>query len=105
MTKPMSMLEAAAIYDTAVIDLQQPLILQKEGQPLAVIVSFGEYQRLRALAADEVQRRQAGWQTLTALLADVQQRPTTYTPEQIEAEIGAARAEVRKTRHDRHRRD
>ena len=26
-----------------------------------------------------------------------------YTPEQIEAEIGAARAEVRKARHDRRR--
>lgn len=94
MTEPKSILEAAAVYDTAVIDLQQPLILQQEGQPLAVIVSFGEYQRLRALAADEVQRRQAGWQTLAALLADIQQRPTTYTTEQIEAEIGAARAEV-----------
>jgi len=75
--------------------LQQPLILQQEGQPLAVMVSFEEYQRLRALAADEAQRRLAGWRTLEELLEDVHRRPSDYTPEQIEAEIGAARAEVR----------
>lgn len=105
MAKPLSISEAAAVYGTAIIDLQQPLILQQEGQPLAVIVPFDEYQRLRALATDEVQRRQAGWQTLAALLADIQRRPTPYTPEEIEAEIGAARTEVKKARHDSHRRD
>ena len=103
MTKALSISEAAVAYGTAVADLQQPLILQQEGQPLAVMVSFEEYQRLRALAADEAQRRLAGWRTLEALLEDVHQRPSDYTSEQIEAEIGAARAEVRKARHDRRR--
>jgi hypothetical protein len=31
----------------------------------------------------------------------VHQRASDYTPEQIEAEIGAAQAEVKKARHDR----
>jgi PHD/YefM family antitoxin component YafN of YafNO toxin-antitoxin module len=96
MTRQLTVSEAAIAYGTAVADLQHPIILQQEGQPLAVIVAFEEYQHLRALAADETQRRQAGWRALETLLADVHQRPSDYTPEQIEAEIGAARAEVRK---------
>jgi hypothetical protein len=101
MTKLLSVSEAAAVYGTAVADLQHPIILQQEGQPLAVIVAFDEYQHLRALAVDEAQRRQTGWQALEALLLDVHQRPSGLIPEQIEAEIGAARAEVKQARHDR----
>lgn len=101
MTKPLSVSEAASAYGTAVADLQHPIILQQEGQPLAVIVAFDEYQHLRALAVDEAQRQQAGWQALEALLRDVHQRPSDATSEQIEAEIGTARAEVKKARRDR----
>jgi PHD/YefM family antitoxin component YafN of YafNO toxin-antitoxin module len=92
--KTMSIAEAIAAYGIAVADLQQPLILQQEGRPFAVLVSFEEYQHWQALALDEAQRRQAGWQTLESLLADVHQRPSDYTPEQIEAEIGLARTEL-----------
>ena len=101
MTRPRSVSEAAAVYGTAVADLQHPIILQQEGHPLAVIVAFDEYQYLRALAADEAQRRQAGWQSLEALLKDVHQRPSDCAPEQIEAEIGLARTEMKQARHDR----
>ena len=101
MTKSLSVSEAAAVYGTAVADLQHPIILQQEGQPLAVIVAFDEYQHLRALAVDESQRQQAGWQSLEALLKDVHQRPSDCTPEQIEAEIGLARTEVKQARRDR----
>jgi hypothetical protein len=59
MEKSSSVSEAAAIYGTAVADLRQPLILQQANQPWVVIVPFEEYQHLRALADDEVQRRQA----------------------------------------------
>ena len=101
MEKPLSVSEAAAVYGTAVADLQHPIILQQEGQPPAVIVAFDEYQHLRALAVDEAQRQQAGWLALEMLLKDVQGRVSDCTPEQIEAEIGMARAEVKKARHDR----
>lgn len=101
MTKLLSVSEAATVYGTAVADLQHPIILQQEGQPLAVIVAFEEYQHLRALAADEAQRRQSGWQSLETLLGDVHQRPSDYTPDQIEVEIGLARAEVKKASYDR----
>lgn len=103
MAETLSILEASVAYGTAVADLQQPLILQQAGQPLAVLVSFKEYQHWRALAADEVQRRLAGWKAIEALLEEVHRRPSDYTAEQIEVEIGVARDEVRKARHDRRR--
>ena len=101
MTKSLSVAEAAAAYGTAVADLQHPIILQQEGQPLAVIVAFDEYQHLRALAVDEAQRQQAGWPAIETLLKNMQQRTSDYAPEQIEAEIGTAYAEVKQARHDR----
>ena len=101
MTEPLSVSDAAAIYGTAVADLQHPIILQQEGQPLAVIVAFDEYQYLRALAVDEAQRHQAGWLALDILLQDMHERGSHYTSVEIEAEISAAQAEVKKARHDR----
>jgi len=101
MAETLTIAEAAVAYGTAVADLQQPLILQQEGQPLAVMVSFEEYQHWRALAADAAQRRLAGWRSLEVLLKEMHRRPSDYTAEQIEKEIGAARAEVREARHDR----
>ena len=98
MTDKSSLAEAAAAYGTAVADLQQPLILQQQGRPVAVVVSFEEYQYWRALAADETQRQLAGWRSLEELLSEVHRRSSDSTAEQIEDEIGAARAEVRETR-------
>ena len=89
--------EAAVQYGSAITDLQKPLILEREGQPLAVILSFEEYQRLHAVRVDEMQRQQKAWLELEKLLARVHDRPIEYTPEQIEAEITVARAEVRET--------
>ncbi len=91
--------EAAVQYGSAITDLQKPLILEREGQPLAVILSFEEYQRLHAVRVDEAQRQQKAWLDLEKLLAKIHGRPTEYTPGQIEAEITAARAEVREMRH------
>ncbi len=101
MSNHLSVAEAAAVYGTAVADLQRPLILQQEGQPVAVMVSFEEYQHWRALAADEAQRRLAGWRSLDALLKEIHRRPSDLTAEQIEQEISAARAEVKEARRDR----
>ena len=96
MSKHKSISEASPGYKTAEADIQNPVILHHEGQPLAVVISYDEYQRLRILIADEEQRRQAGWAALEVLLKYVHQRPSDYTAEQIEAEIGIARVEVKK---------
>lgn len=101
MAKTLSIAEATAAYGTAVADLQQPLILQQEGQPLAVMVSFEDYQHWRALAADEAQRHLAGWRSLDTLLTEIHVRPSDFTAEQIEQEISAARAEVKEARRGR----
>lgn len=101
--KTLSIAEAAVAYGTAVADLQQPLILQQDGHPLAVLVSFEEYQHWQTLAQDEAQRRHAGWQTLESLLEDIHHRPSDYTSEQIETEIRIARTEVKQARNE-HRR-
>ena len=61
-----------------------------------MIVAFDEYQPLLALAVDEAQSQQAGWLALEMLLKDVQGRVSDCTPEQIEAEIGMARAALKK---------
>lgn len=53
------------------------------------------------MTVDEAQRHQAGWLTLETLLEEVHGRASDSTPEQIEAEISAARTEVKKARYDR----
>jgi PHD/YefM family antitoxin component YafN of YafNO toxin-antitoxin module len=96
--------EAAAAYGAAVADLQQPVVLERDGHPMAVIISFEEYQRLRRIMFEEEQRLRAAWLDLEKLLSAVHARPTIYAPEEIETEITAARDEVRKERRDRRRR-
>jgi len=101
MAEPQQIAEIAISYGTAVADLQRPLILEHDGQPLAVLISFEEYRRLRALESAEEQRQQMGWIELGKFLAEIHSRPTEYTPEQIEAEITAAVTEVRERRRAR----
>jgi hypothetical protein len=53
------------------------------------------------MASTEHQRRQAAWARLNALLEEVHSRPTDLTPEEIEAEITAAREEAKEIRRAR----
>jgi PHD/YefM family antitoxin component YafN of YafNO toxin-antitoxin module len=95
MSDELKIAEAAVKYGAAVADLQAPLILEQEGRPLAVVIAFEEYQRLRRLETEKADHQRRAWLELDALLAQVHSRPTEYSPEQIEAEITAARAEVK----------
>ncbi|HNS52787.1 MAG TPA: hypothetical protein PKO09_16600 [Anaerolineae bacterium] len=90
--------EAVAAYGMAVADLGRPVILEQEGQPVAVVLSFEEYQKLRTLLQDDELRRQRGWASLELLLAEIHQRPTPFSSAEIESEITAAREEVRTQR-------
>jgi hypothetical protein len=65
---------------------------------VAVLLSFQEYERLRSLERETQQQRQKAWLELEAMMVATHNRPTDMTPEQIEAEIGEARAEVRSKR-------
>jgi PHD/YefM family antitoxin component YafN of YafNO toxin-antitoxin module len=53
--------EALAAYGAVAADLKAPVILERDGQPVAVVLSFEEYRRLRDIATTEDQRRQAWW--------------------------------------------
>ncbi|HID86102.1 MAG TPA: hypothetical protein EYP55_01840 [Anaerolineae bacterium] len=93
--------EAQVAYGAAPTDLVEPIILERDGQPVFAVLPFEEYRRLRDMAITENQRRQAAWAKLNALLEEVHSRPTDLAPEEIEAEITAAREEVKEMRRAR----
>ncbi len=101
MTDANRIAEASVVYGSAVANLQRPLILEREGQPLVVLISFEDYRRLRAIECDDEARRRANWSKLSDLLAEVHSRPSSYTPAEIEAEVTVARAEVRQEHRGR----
>ena len=103
MAEPDKLRETAVAYGAMTADLKEPVILEKEGKPVAVILSFEEYRRLQQVAASEEQRRQDAWRRLNKLLAEVHSRTSQYSSEEIEAEITAAYNEVRELRYG-HRR-
>jgi PHD/YefM family antitoxin component YafN of YafNO toxin-antitoxin module len=97
--KPIS--EPGPVYGTLAIDLSEPLVIERDGKPVAVVLTYEEYTELKATASEKVLRRKQAWQRLDALLAEVHAEPTDLTSEEIEAEITAARQEVREVRHAR----
>ena len=105
MTKPKVISEAVADHGLARTNLQTPLVVERGGEPLAVLISIEEYRRLQSLATLEKERQQMAWRQLDEFLRGVHSRPTSYTPAQIEAEITVAREEVREQRRGRRRSD
>jgi hypothetical protein len=95
--------EAGVAYGALAVDLNETFVIEREGQPVAVVLPYTEYKVLKAVAAEKALRREQAWQRLDALLAEVHARTSELTPEEIEAEITAARQEVRETRHARSR--
>jgi PHD/YefM family antitoxin component YafN of YafNO toxin-antitoxin module len=89
--------------DTVVTDLHQPLILERDGQPVAVLVSFETYQQFRAWEEDAKQRQRIAWPRLEEQITEIHRRPSVYTSEEIEAEITAARAEAQEEWSAHHR--
>jgi PHD/YefM family antitoxin component YafN of YafNO toxin-antitoxin module len=98
MTEPERVKEIAVEYQVTAADLQEPVVLRHDGREVAVILSMEEYRRLRALEISATERKQAAWEELSTLLADVHSRPTDLSAEEIEAEITKARQEVRELR-------
>jgi len=95
MAKFKTVSEAVADYSVAKTDLQMPLVVERDGEPLAVLISIEEYRRLQALAAPEKERQQMAWRQLDEFLGRIHSRPTSYTPAQIEVGIMAVREEVK----------
>ena len=76
-------------------------MIEREGRPLAVVLPYTEYEALKAVAAEKALRREQAWQDIDKILARVHACTSALTPEQIEAEITAARQEVREAHHAR----
>ena len=92
--------EALAAYGAVAADLKAPVVLERDGQPVAVILSFEEYRRLRNIAERERSEAETGWkERFDRLLAEVHSQTAHYTSNEIEAEITAAFNEVRKIRY------
>ncbi len=99
MNTPDRISEPTAAYATSVSNVRTPVILEHEGQPFAVVLSYEEFKKLQAIRAEEEQRIRLGWWGLERLLAEIHRRPTELSPAEIEAEIAVARQEARQLRH------
>ena len=49
MDNPKQVREAEAAYSVSVTDLSHPIILERDGQPVAALISIEEYERYQAL--------------------------------------------------------
>ena len=74
----------------------EPIVLEKDGQPAAVVIKYADYRRMDAARAE---RRETAWRELDKLLAQVHARTQDFTSQEIEADITAARREVREQQH------
>jgi PHD/YefM family antitoxin component YafN of YafNO toxin-antitoxin module len=79
----------------------QPIVLERDGQPVAVVMRYADYQQMDASRAE---RREAAWRELDTALAQVHARTQSFSDQEIQADITAARQEVREQRHALHHR-
>ena len=68
------------------------VIVERQGRPYAVIMSFEEYEKVRELR--EQKRRQEAWETLERLRKTISARNSDMTPEQIEEFANRVRHDV-----------
>lgn len=69
-----------------------PIVLEKDGKPAAVVIRYEEYERS---ALSQAERKQRTWREMEELLARVHARTQKFSDAEIEADITAAREEVR----------
>lgn len=77
---------------TEIENAQQPIVLEREGQSVAVVLSYADYRRL-------AQPREQAWHELDELLAHVHARTGDFPLEEIAADITLARQETQEYRH------
>ncbi len=98
--------EAQVAYGAIVADLSTPIILKQNGQPVVVVLSFAEYQRLRSIEEQEKTGTNAEWcDRLERLLTQVHSHTAQHTSEELEADITAAFEEMRERCYGHRRSD
>jgi PHD/YefM family antitoxin component YafN of YafNO toxin-antitoxin module len=79
--------------------VSKPVVLEREGKPVLVLMPYEEYQRLQRIERDVQARKELARRDLGALMDDLRSRPTDLTAEEIEAivteEVQAVREERR----------
>jgi PHD/YefM family antitoxin component YafN of YafNO toxin-antitoxin module len=92
--------EAQVAYNAVPADSVEPIILERDGQPVFAVLPFEEYRRLRDMAEREQVKAETRWkERFDRLLAEVHSQTAQYSSDEIEAEITAAFNEVRKIRY------
>ena len=86
---------------TEIENAREPIILERNGKPVAVVIKYADYQQMDTARAE---RREAAWRELDELLERVHARAQNFADEEIEADIAAAVQEVREQRHALRRR-
>ncbi len=78
------------------LDLSRLTIVEQDGQPVAVLVPFQEYQKLM----EERRRSREDWRKrFSQLLADIHSRMPDLPAEQVEADITKAFEEMKTERY------
>ena len=77
----------------------EPIILERDGQPAAVVIRYADYQQMDAASAV---RREAAWRELDTILDRIHARTQDFSAEEIKADIAATVQEVREQRHAAH---
>ncbi len=90
----------AALPDQIV---SKPVVLERGGKPVLVLMPYEEYQRLHEIERDAQVRRELAQRDLKALMDKIRSLPTDLTEEQIEAIVTEEVQAVREERRARHR--
>jgi len=79
--------------------VSKPVVLERGGKPVLVLMPYDEYQRLRRIEMDAQARKELARRDLGALMNDLRSLPTDLTAEEIETivteEVQAVREERR----------
>jgi len=83
--------------------VSQPVILERGGKPVLVLMPYEEYQRLQRIEMDARARKELAQRDLGALMDELRDLPTDLTEEQIEAVVTEEVQAVREERRAHHR--
>ena len=111
MAETLTVREAGLVYtidvDKARLADRQPLVIERQGTPIAVLVSFDEYRRLKELDVREGRRRRAlaipieaarsaeTWQASFESLERIRDKATYLSDDEMGALVTEALARVR----------
>jgi len=96
--------EPAAAYVAPVDQIvSKPIVLERDGKPVLVLMPYEEYQRLQRIEMDAQARKEFARRNLGALMDELRSRPTGLTEEEIEAIVTEEVHAVREERRACHR--